>query len=90
MFTQFEEGGLLSETRNNSESGDESYDNSIMPPLPIKEEMDVMDSGNESDHDPTSTEKLEDNIDGSQSHTNVNMRGASYKIRNRIKQGKPE
>ena len=32
-FTQFEEGDLLSETRDNSESGDESDDNSIMPPL---------------------------------------------------------
>ena len=32
-FTQFEEGNLLSETRNDAESGDESDDNSIMSPL---------------------------------------------------------
>ena len=32
-FAQFEEGNLLSETRNDAESGDEYYDNSIMPPL---------------------------------------------------------
>ena len=36
-FTQFEEGSLLSETRNNVESGDESDDDSIVPPLLIKE-----------------------------------------------------
>ena len=33
MFTHFEEGHLLSETRNDVESGDESNENSIMPPL---------------------------------------------------------
>ena len=32
-FAQFEEGGLLSETCNDGKRGDESYDNSIMPPL---------------------------------------------------------
>ena len=32
-FAHFEEGGLLSETRNYVESGDESDANSIMPPL---------------------------------------------------------
>ena len=35
--SQFEEGGLLSENRNDTESGDESNDDSIMPPL-ISEE----------------------------------------------------
>ena len=35
-FTQFEEEDLLSETHDNAESGDESYDHSIMPPLPSK------------------------------------------------------
>ena len=54
-FAQFEEGGLLSETRNDAESGDESEDDSIMPPLLSKEEMDTMDYGDESDHDPIST-----------------------------------
>ena len=32
-FTQFEEGNILTKTRNNAESGDESDDESIMPPL---------------------------------------------------------
>ena len=33
MFAQFDEGNLLSETCNDAESGDESDDGSIMPPL---------------------------------------------------------
>ena len=36
-FVQFEEGNLLSETCNDTESGDEYDDDSIMPPL-ISEE----------------------------------------------------
>ena len=55
MFTQFEEGNLLSETSEYGESGDETDDDSIMPPLLSKEEMDAIDSGDESDHDPIST-----------------------------------
>ena len=73
MFAQFEEENILSETRNNAESGDESEDNSIIPPLLSKEETDEMNSGNDSDHDTISTEMLEDIRDGSQSHTNVNI-----------------
>ena len=45
-FAKFEEGNLLSETCEDAESGDESYDDSIMPPLLRKEEMNAMDSGN--------------------------------------------
>ena len=45
-----------------------------MPPLLSEEEMYVMDSGNESDDDPISTEMLEDIFDVSQSHPNVNRR----------------
>ena len=37
MFEQFEEGDLLSETSNNTESGNKSYDTSNFPPL-ISEE----------------------------------------------------
>ena len=33
MFAQFEEGGLLSETRDDAKTRDESDENSIMPPL---------------------------------------------------------
>ena len=73
-FTQFEEGNIWTKTCNDVESGDESDDNSIMPPLLRKEEMDAMDSGNESDHDLISTEMLENLCDRSQSHSNVNRR----------------
>ena len=37
ILTHFEEGNLLSETLEDEESGDESYDNSIMPPPLSKE-----------------------------------------------------
>ena len=43
-----------------------------MPPLLSKEEIDAMDSGDESDHDHISTEMLEEILDGNQSHLNVN------------------
>ena len=36
-FAQFEDEGLLSETHDNAESGDRYDDDSIMPPLLIKE-----------------------------------------------------
>ena len=57
-----------------------------MPPLPSKEDMDAMDSGDESDHDLISTEMLEDIRDGSQSHPNVNSSEACSNIYDHIKQ----
>ena len=48
--------------------------------------MDAMDSGDESDHDPISTEMLEYIRDGSQSHPSANRIEARYKIRDHIKQ----
>ena len=57
-----------------AESGDEYDDDSIMPIILSKEEMYAMDSGDESDHDPISTEMLEDICDGSQSHQKINGR----------------
>ena len=89
-FTQFEEGNLLSETRNDAESSEESNKDSIIPPLLIKEVMDAMDSGDESDDDPMSTDMLEDIRDGSQYHPDVNRREARYKLRERIKHRQPE
>ena len=85
-FAQFKEGDLLSETHNDEESGDESYDDSIMPPLLSKEEMDTMDYSDESDHDPMSTDMLEDMYDGIQTYLKVNGREACNKIRDCIKQ----
>ena len=53
-FAHFEDRGLLSETRDDAEIGDESDDNSIIPPLISKEEIDLMDSGDESEDEPMS------------------------------------
>ena len=81
MFTQFEKGGLLSETRNklsktcgDAESVKKYADNSTVPPLISKEEIDTMSSGNEPDDEPMSTEMLEDICNISQSHLRVNRR----------------
>ena len=84
-FAQFEEGNIWTKTRNNAEIGDVSNNNSIMPPLLIKEEMDSMDSGDESDHNLISTEMLGNICDGTQSHPNVNKREARYKRRDLIR-----
>ena len=54
-FAQFEEGNILTETRNNAESGDEPNNEEIMM---SKQDMDVINSGDESDHDLVSTEML--------------------------------
>ena len=51
-----------------------------------EQDMEVMDSGDESDHDNISTEMLEDMRDGSQSHLNVNRIEARSKIRDHIRQ----
>ena len=52
--------------------------------------MDAINSGDESDHDPISTEMLEDIRDESQTHPNVNRRVTRYKIRDCIRQGQSE
>ena len=57
-----------------------------MPLLLRVEETDALDSGNESDDEPMYTEMLEDILDRSQSHLNVNRREAGYKICDRIKE----
>ena len=56
------------------ESGDESDDHSIIPPILSEEEMDAMSSGNESNDESIYTEMLENIRNGSQSHPNVNQR----------------
>ena len=79
-FTQFEEGNILNKTRDDSEIGDESDNESIMT---RKQDMDAMNYGHESDHDLISTDILEDIRDGSLSRPNVNQIEACYKIRDR-------
>ena len=70
-FTQFEEVNILTKTRNDAESCDESNNESIMM---SKQDMDAMNSGDESDHDLISTEMLENIHGGNQTHPNVNRR----------------
>ena len=72
-FAQFEEGNILTENRNDAESGKESDNESIMM---SKQDMENLDSSDESDHDLISTEMLHDIRDGSQTHPNVNRREA--------------
>ena len=48
MFTQFEEGNILTKTCNNAESGDESNNELIMM---SEQDMDAINSSDESDHD---------------------------------------
>ena len=52
MFGQFEEGNILTKTRNNAEIGDKSENESIMM---SEEDMDAMNSGDDSNHDIIST-----------------------------------
>ena len=68
-FAQFERGNILTETCNDAESCDKSNNESIMM---SKQDMEKINSGDESYHDLLSTEMLEDIRDGSQTHPNVN------------------
>ena len=86
-FAQFEEGNILTETRNDAESGDKSDNESIMM---SEQDMDNLDSSDDSDHDLISTEMLKDICDRSQTHTDVNRREAHYKVRDPIKQRQSE
>ena len=85
MFAQFEEGGLLTETRNDAESGDESNNESLMM---NKQDMENIDEKENFDDDHISTETLEDICDGNQTHPNVDKMEARRKIRDHIKQRK--
>ena len=55
-----------------------------------EQDMENLDSSDDSDHDLISTEMLEDIRDGSQTHPNVNKREARYKIRDRVSQRQSE
>ena len=86
-FAQFEEGNILTENRNDAESGDESDSQSLMM---SEQDMENLDSNEQCDHDLISTEMLEDIRDGSQTHLKINKREARYKIRDAIRQRKSE
>ena len=51
-----------------------------------EQDMENINSGDESDHDLIYTEMLEDICDGSHNHPTVNKREARYKIRDSIRQ----
>ena len=70
-FAQFEEVNMLTETRSDAESCDESDNESIMM---SEQDMENINSGDDSDHDLMSTEMLEEIRDRSQTHQNVNRR----------------
>ena len=55
-----------------------------------EQDMDAINSGDQSDNDLISTEMLEDIFDGSQTHPNVNRREARYKICDHIRQRQSE
>ena len=74
MLAQFEEGNLLSESHNGTESGDKSDESLTLTLLISEVKMDKMSSGDESDTEPILTDILEDIFDISQSHTRINMR----------------
>ena len=55
-----------------------------------EQDMEKINSGDESDHDLIYTEMLQDIFDGSQTHPNVNRRESRYKIRDYIRQSQLE
>ena len=55
-----------------------------------EQDMENLDSNEQSDHDLISTEMLEDIRDGSQTHPKINKREARMAIRDRIKQKKSQ
>ena len=55
-----------------------------------EQDMENLDSSDDSYHDLISTEMLQDNCDVSRTHPNVNKREARYKIRDRVRQKKLE
>ena len=56
----------------------------------IEQDMDAMNSGDESENYLISTEMLEEICGGSQNHPNVNIREARYKISDFIKRRQSE
>ena len=89
-FTQFEEGNSLLEYRNDTKSGNESDDNSTLPPLISEAKMDAMQSGDKSNAEAMYTDMLEDIRDRSQYNTIINRRDLCYDICDHFKLRRPE
>ena len=84
-FTQFEEGNLITETRNDTESGEKSNSKSIMM---SEKDMENLDEKEKFDDNLISTETLHDIRDVNQTHPSIDKREARLKIRDCIKQKK--
>ena len=84
-FAQFEEGNLITETRNNKESDDKLDSESIMM---SEKDMENINGKEKFDDDLISTETLHDIHDGNQTHPSMDKREACLEIRDRIKQKK--
>ena len=80
-FAQFEERNLLSETRNNTESGDAYDSESIMM---SERDMENLDETEKFDEGLISTELLLDIRDGNQNHPKINKRETRMAIRDRV------
>ena len=86
-FTQFEDGNLLSETRNDTKCGDESYNKSIMM---SKIDMENIAETEKFDEELISTETLHGIRDRNQTHSKIDKREARIAMRDRIKQKKSQ
>ena len=86
-FAQFEERGLLTETRNDTESDDESDRESIMM---SKKDMENLDEKEYFDDNLISTETLHGICDRNQTHPNIDKREARLAILDCIKENKLE
>ena len=84
-FAQFEEGNLITEAHNDTESDDESNSESIMM---SKKNMENIYEKEKFDDDLISTETLHDISDGNQTHPSIDKREARLEIRDRVKQKK--
>ena len=84
-FAQFEEGNLISETRNDTESDDKYDSESVMM---SEKDMENIDGKEKFDDDLISTETLHDIRDGNQTHPNIDKMEARLEIRDSIKQKK--
>ena len=82
-FTQFEEGNLISETRNETESGDKYDSKSITM---SGKDMKILNETEKLDDDLISTETLHDMRDVNKTHLKIDKREARIAIRDRIKQ----
>ena len=80
-FAQFKEGNLITETRNDTESGDKSDSESTMM---SKKDMENLDETEKFDDDLISTETLHDIRDGNQINPKNDKSDARIAIRDRI------